>query len=124
MGSTETTEKRLRVLNRRSGQLLTSHAGIANTSELRRRGLLQHTSLEEGDGLWIAPCEAVHSFGMKFTIDVLYLSKQKVVLKINPNMVKRRISLCLRAHSVLEVPAGTIAKTGTLVGDQLDFEKV
>lgn len=124
MGSTETTEKRLRVLNRRSGQLLTSHAGIANTSELRRRGLLQHTSLEEGDGLWIAPCEAVHSFGMKFTIDVIYLSKQKVVLKINPNMVKRRISLCLRAHSVLEVPAGTIAKTGTLVGDQLDFEKV
>lgn len=124
MGSTETTEKRLRVTNRRSGQLLTSHAGIANTSELRRRGLLQHTSLAEGDGLWIAPCEAVHSFGMKFTIDVLYLSKQKIVLKTRPNMVKRRISLCLRAHSVLEVPAGMIAKTGTLVGDQLDFEKV
>lgn len=124
MGSTETTEKRLRVINRRSGQLLTSHAGIANTSELRRRGLLKHTSLEEGDGLWIAPCEAVHSFGMKFTIDVIYLSKQKIVMKTRPNMVRRRISLCLRAHSVLEVPAGMIAKTGTLVGDQLDFEKV
>lgn len=86
--------------------------------------MLKHTSLEEGDGLWIAPCEAVHSFGMKFTIDVIYLSKQKIVLKIRPNMVKRRISLCLRAHSVLELPAGMIAKTGTLVGDQLDFEKV
>ena len=124
MGSTEAIENRLRVTNRRSGQLLTSRAGIANTSELRRRGLLKHTSLEAGDGLWIAPCEAVHSFGMKFTIDVIYLSKQKIVLKIRPNMVKRRISLCLRAHSVLELPAGMIAKTGTLVGDQLDFEKV
>ncbi len=117
-------EKRLRVTNRRSGSQLASFAGIANTSELRRRGLLKHSSLEEGDGLWIAPCEAVHSFGMKFAIDVLYLNKQKKILKIRPNMVKSRISLCLRAHSVLELPAGMAAKTGTQVGDELEFEKV
>ena len=117
-------EKRLKVTNRKSGQQLASSAGIANTSELRRRGLLKHSSLEEGDGLWIAPCEAVHSFGMKFAIDVLYLNKQKKILKIRHNMVKSRISLCLRAHSVLELPAGMAAKTGTVVGDDLDFEKV
>lgn len=120
----ESAEKRLRVTNRRSGQPLTTHAGIANTSELRRRGLLKHTSLEEGDGLWIAPCEAVHCFGMKFAIDVLYLSKQKKILKIRPNMGKNRISFCLSAHSVLELPAGTVERTGTLVGDELEFEKV
>ena len=124
MGSTESVVPRLRITNRRSGQLLTTHAGIANTSELRRRGLLKHTSLEEGDGLWIAPCEAVHCFGMKFAIDVIYLSKQKKILKMRPNMGKNRISFCLRAHSVLELPAGTIEKTGTLVGDDLDFEKI
>ncbi|WP_031499170.1 DUF192 domain-containing protein [Bryobacter aggregatus] len=118
------SEKRLRVTNRRSGGTLTTHAGIANTSELRRRGLLQHSSLEEGDGLWIAPCEAVHSFGMKFPIDVLYLNKQKKVLKIRANMVKSRLSFCLRAHSVLELPTGMAAKTGTVVGDELDFEKI
>lgn len=117
-------EKRLRVTNRRSGKQIATHAGIANTSELRRRGLLKHSSLDEGDGLWIAPCEAVHSFGMKFAIDVLYLNKQKKILKIRPNMVKSRISLCLSAHSVLELPAGTVAKTGTAVGDELEFEKV
>jgi uncharacterized membrane protein (UPF0127 family) len=124
MGSTESAVNRLRITNRRSGQLLTTHAGIANTSELRRRGLLKHTSLEEGDGLWIAPCEAVHCFGMKFVIDVIYLNKQKKILKMRPNMGKNRISFCLTAHSVLELPAGTIEKTGTLVGDELDFEKI
>ncbi len=123
-GTGAVAEKRLKVTNRKSGQQLASSAGIANTSELRRRGLLKHSSLEEGDGLWIAPCEAVHSFGMKFAIDVLYLNKQKKILKIRPNMVKSRISLCLSAHSVLELPAGMAAKTGTVVGDELEFEKV
>ena len=128
MGSIVSTEKsiekRLRVINRRSGQVLTTHAGIANTSELRRRGLLRHDSLEPGDGLWIAPSEAVHCFGMKFAIDVLFLNKQKKILKIRPNMPKNRISFCLTASSVLELPAGTVAATGTLVGDELEFEKV
>lgn len=114
----------MRVVNRSNGQVLTTHAGIANTSELRRRGLLKHTELLPGDGLWIAPCEAVHSFGMKFAIDVLYLSKQKKVLKIRANMVKSRISLCLSAHSVLELPAGMADQTGTKVGDELEFERV
>lgn len=120
----DAAEKRLRVTNRTRDAVLTTHAGIANTSELRRRGLLQHESLEEGDGLWIAPCEAVHSFGMKFTIDVLYLDKKKKVVKMRPRMVKRRISFCLTASSVLELPEGVIEKTGTKVGDELEFERV
>ncbi len=124
MGSTESSLSRLRITNRRNGQLLTTHAGIANTSELRRRGLLKHTSLDEGDGLWIAPCEAVHCFGMKFAIDVVYLNKQKKILKVRPNMGKNRISFCLTAHSVLELPAGTLDRTATAVGDELEFEKV
>lgn len=123
-GSTEVQPKRLRVTNRRNGAILATHAGIANTSELRRRGLLKHESLEEGDGLWIAPCEAVHCFGMKFAIDVIYLDKQKKVLKLRPNMGRNRISFCLRAHSVLELPAGSVEKTATQVGDELEFEKV
>ena len=74
--------------------------------------------------MWIAPCEAVHTFAMKFTIDVLYLDKKKKVVKIRPNMVKSRISFCLSAHSVLELPAGMTEKTGTQVGDELEFEKI
>lgn len=122
--SNAASPQRLKITNRANGQVLTTHAGIANTSELRRRGLLKHETLERGDGLWIAPCEAVHTFAMKFPIDVLYLDKKKKVLKIRPNMAKSRISLCLTAHSVLELPAGLAAETNTKVGDELEFEKV
>jgi uncharacterized protein len=102
---------------------LAERADIADTSEKRRRGLLKHTGLAPGEGLWIVPSEGVHTFAMKFTIDVVFLNKQRVVLKTRPHMVKSRISLCLRAHSVVELPAGTLDETGTQKGDQLDLEK-
>ena len=69
------------------------------------------------------PCEGVNSFGMKFAIDVIFLSKKREVLKVRPNMVRRRIALSWFAHSVLELPVGTIEKTGTAKGDQLELEK-
>jgi uncharacterized protein len=72
--------------------------------------------------LWIVPCEAVHTFGMKFAIDVVFLSKKKQILKIRKNMPVRRIAICLRAYSVLELPSGMIDQTGTALGDQLEFE--
>ncbi len=97
---------------------------LANTSATRRTGLLKHESLQDGEGLLIVPCEGVHTFGMKFPIDVLYLNKKRIVLKIKPEMPRRRMSFCLSAHSVLELPAGMAARTGTVVGDQLEVEKV
>jgi len=118
-----TTLAKLRVANQTRGRVLADRADIADTSAKRRRGLLKHKSLEPGEGLWIAPCEGVHTFGMKFPIDVIFLSRKKQVLKTRPAMVKRRISFSLRAYSVLELPAGTLAETGTVAGDQLEFEK-
>jgi uncharacterized membrane protein (UPF0127 family) len=103
--------------------VLADRAEIADTSAKRRTGLLKHTKLEPGEGLWIAPCEGVHTFGMKFTIDVVFLNKKKKILKIRPNMARRRMAISLLAHSVLELPAGTIDATGTAKGDQLEFEK-
>ena len=114
---------KLRVANQTRGRVLADRADIADTSAKRRKGLLKHKSLERGEGLWIAPCEGVHTFGMKFPIDVLFLSRKKQVLKTRPAMVKRRIAFSLRAYSVLELPAGTLAETGTVAGDQLEFEK-
>jgi uncharacterized membrane protein (UPF0127 family) len=114
---------KLRVANQTRGRVLADRADIANTSATRRTGLLKHQGLEPGEGLWIAPCEGVHTFGMKFTIDVVFLSRKKQVLKTRPAMVKRRIAFSLRAYSVLELPAGTLAETGTVAGDQLEFEK-
>jgi uncharacterized membrane protein (UPF0127 family) len=113
----------LRVKNVTRDTILAENTVLANTSETRRKGLLKHESLPKGEGLWIAPCEAVHSFWMKFAIDVLYLNKKKKVVKVRHNLVPWRLSACLRAHSVLELPAGMAQETQTQVGDQLEFQK-
>ena len=101
--------------------LLADSASVADTSAKRRTGLLKHEQLDAGQGLWIVPCEGVHTFGMKFPIDVLFLNRKRRVLKIRENMVVRRISLCFWAHSVLELPAGTVKASGTEKGDHLEL---
>jgi uncharacterized membrane protein (UPF0127 family) len=96
---------------------------IADTSKKRKKGLLKHTGLPPGHGLWIVPCEGVHTFWMKFRIDVVFLNKNRKVLKIRKDMKEWRMAFCLTAHSVLEFPSGTLQQTGTVPGDQLVFEK-
>ena len=113
--------RKVLIRNQTRDTVLAESAGVADTSAARRKGLLKHESLPEGEGLWIAPCEAVHTFGMGFPIDVLYLDRKKKVLKVRENMVPWRISGCLRAHSVLELPAGRAGRCATSVGDQLEF---
>ena len=69
--------------------MLAARAEIADTSAKRRTGLLKHTGLAPGEGLWIVPCEGVHTFAMKFTIDVVFLNRKHKILKIRPNMVRK-----------------------------------
>ena len=114
---------KLRVRNQSRKTVLGDRVEIADTSAKRRTGLLKHTGLEPGEGLWIAPCEAVHTIGMKFPIDVLFLDKKRKILKIKNEMPRARMAVCLRAHSVLELPSGMAAAMQTVVGDQLEFEK-
>ncbi len=96
---------------------------LANSSEERRTGLLKQDSLAQGTGLWINPCEGIHTFFMRFAIDVIFLDKQNRVRKIRPALRPWRLSACITAKSVLELPAGTAQQTGTEVGDQLVFQK-
>ena len=114
----------MKVWNRDRGTILAEAAEVADTSAKRRTGLLKHSGLDPGQGLWIAPCESVHSFGMKFAIDVVYLDRRKKVRKVRKNMVPFRVSACLTAHSVLELPVGVIETSRTQAGDQLEFEKI
>ncbi len=116
-------DEKLRVRNITRNAVLAEFATIADTSAKRRKGLLKHSSLEAGDGLWIVPCEGIHTFAMKFAIDVVFLSKSRKVRKLRHAMPKRRLAMDLPAHSVLELPAGTLAATGTQPGDQLELEK-
>jgi hypothetical protein len=112
---------KLKITNSK-GRVLADRADIADTIAKRNTGLLKHTKLDPGEGLLI-PTQAVHTFRMKFPIDIAFLSRKRKVLKIRANMVRGRIAMSLLAHSVLELPAGTLAETGTAAGDQLVFEK-
>jgi uncharacterized membrane protein (UPF0127 family) len=110
------------VRNRTRESVLADAAEIADTSAKRRKGLLGREALNPGQGLWIVPCGAIHTFFMRFPIDVVYLDRKKRVKKIRTGVAPWRLSGCLIAHSVLELPAGTISRSGTERGDQLDFE--
>ena len=113
--------RRIIVRNLTKESVLADHAGVAETQETRNRGLLKHPSLDQGDGLWIVPSQSVHMFFMKFDIDLVYLDRQKRVVKVRGNVRPWRISLCLKAHSVLELPVGTIETSRTGVGDQMEL---
>ena len=109
------------VRNQTRNTILADAAEVADTSAKRRVGLLKHDHLEPGQGLWIVPCESVHSFFMKFAIDLVYLDRKKKVRKVRHSMAPWRLSACLAAHSILELPAGAVAASGTQKGDQLEI---
>jgi len=75
-----------------------------------------------GRGLWIIPSRGVHTIGMLFPIDVIFLNKNKEVIHIEEHMRPFRISkVSLKATSVLELPAHAIYRSGTKVGDSLEI---
>jgi len=103
--------------------LIGDSIATADTSAERRTGLLKHSRLEEGAGLWIVPCESVNTFFMKFAIDLIYLDRKRRVRKIVRGVGPWRMSMCLPAHSILELPTGAIDRTKTQKGDQLEFQQ-
>lgn len=73
-------------------------------------------------GLWIVPCHGVHSLGMSFTIDALYLNRDGVVVHVEENLRPWRLgAVRMRSASVLELASGTVSRTHTQVGDQIEF---
>jgi uncharacterized membrane protein (UPF0127 family) len=110
------------VRNCTSGATLASNVRLADTPRSRRIGLLKHERLEAGEGLWIYPTQAIHTFGMKFPIDVVFIDKRKRVKRIYRDLAPSRLTtLVWSAQSVLELPSGSLAGTQTTVGDELQF---
>lgn len=88
------------------------------------KGLLGTSELRPGHGLLILPSQAVHTFFMRYPIDVLFLDQGRVLGAVK-RLVPNRISpIYLRAESVLELPAGTIEETHTEPGDYVEMEGV
>lgn len=95
----------------------------AEDSASRRRGLLDINELNGNSGLWINPCEAVHTFGMRIPLDVVFLDRALRVKKIASHLKPQRIAFCLTARSVLEIKAGIATDSGLQCGDQLSVRK-
>ena len=117
-----TPDTRLRVSNVTRGTVLATHLEVADSGPKRNKGLLGRKGLAAGEGLWIIPCESVHTFFMKFPIDLVYLDRKHRIKKVCDSVPAWRLSVCLSAHSILELPAGTIRNTRTERGDTLEFE--
>lgn len=117
-------EVRFRLTNLTRQVEIADRIEIADRGERRRKGLLGRSGLAAGEGLWILPCEAVHTFGMQFPIDLVYLDRRARVVKTRSHVRPGRLSACLTAHSVVELPSGTVEGTLTQAGDKLELIQV
>jgi uncharacterized protein len=111
-------------LNQTRQAYLATRLLIAETHWTRFRGLMcsDAGSFPAGQGLWIVPCHGVHTFAMRFPIDVVYLDGDKVVIHLEENLKPWRLApVRLRAASVLELPDRTLSSTRTAIGDRIEI---
>jgi len=85
-------------------------------------GLLGHASLPADEGLWLAPAWSIHTWGMRFPIDVVFVDRDDVVLRIEHAMRPWRLVSQRRAHAVVELAAGRAKALGLTVGRKLTWE--
>ena len=115
-------DRAISAVNITRGRVLAGRLEWAGTSETRRRGLLGRDTFSPGAGLYLVPCPWVHTFGMRFPIDLAFLAPDGRVLSIRENLSPNRLSrLVVKAEGVLELPSFTISSTGTKVGDVIQF---
>lgn len=107
-----------------SNELLGSDIAVAKSWFARLVGLLNTKSLEEHAGLWLSPCKGIHTVGMRYPIDVVFLDREQAVCKLAGDVRAFRFRRANRkTRSALELPAGAIKRCGLRVGDKLLFEE-
>jgi uncharacterized membrane protein (UPF0127 family) len=119
-------DERVCVLNKTRERFVATNVSVANSYFRRLVGLLGKTRkwARAGRGLWIVPSHGIHTIGMLFPIDLIFLDREKNVVHLEEHVRPFRISrVSLRSYSVLELPAHTVFRTGTCVGDRLEFLK-
>ncbi|MDP9338252.1 MAG: DUF192 domain-containing protein [Acidobacteriota bacterium] len=117
----------LYVYNKTRETFVATETMVADSYIRRLVGLLGKTKrwAQLGRGLWIIPSSGVHTIGMLFPIDLIFLSKEKEVVHVEEHVRPFRISkVSLRAESVLELPPHTIYRSGTQIGDRFEIAPV
>jgi hypothetical protein len=109
------------VLDREPGAVICDACHVAETPVRRMRGLLGRRELKPGEGLLLRPAPAVHTWFMRFPIDVVFLDSEMHVLKVAEHVEPWRMTTCRHAKSVLELRAGECERRGIGVGDRLSM---
>ena len=105
-----------------TGAVVADRIAVADTHATRAVGLLSREGLEPGEGLWIVPSRGVHTFWMRFAIDVIALDDSGVIIDRVAHMKPWRIRLPRRGTAgVLELRAGSLDETGTRVGHRIEL---
>lgn len=111
----------LSLINESTGATVASQVELALDRTARRRGLLGRTSLAPTSALVLSPCWMVHTACMQFPIDVLFLDRQGLVVQVSRQVGPWRAAMSVRAHVVIELPAGAAARRDVNVGDRVTF---
>lgn len=115
------------VYNKTRERFVATHATVADGYFSRLVGLLGTTArwARPGNGLWIVPSHGVHTIGMLYALDLIFLDRNLTVVRVEEHVRPFRISkVSLKADSVLELPVHTVFRTETRVGDQMEISHV
>jgi uncharacterized membrane protein (UPF0127 family) len=106
-------------LQRQDGRVVCEHLLVAARPHQRMRGLLGRASLAEDEGILLRPAGSVHTFFMRFAIDVIFLDSDDVVIGIAPELAPWRTAGRKGAKAVVELAGGECARRGIAPGDKL-----
>lgn len=107
-----------------SQQVLIRNLRVADTWKSRKRGLLDSAELHSGEGLLLTPCNSVHTFGMSYALDVVYVGYNRRIVRCLHQVCPRRVSFEWRARAVIELKAGEANRLGLHRGQKLCWQLV
>jgi uncharacterized membrane protein (UPF0127 family) len=114
----------LKVLNQSNGTVLASEAKTAQTFLQRLKGLMFSKALPFGSALHIQPCRSIHTFFMRYSIDIIYMDAQRRIVGLEERLGPGKLGAIFpQVDSVIELPAGTIETTGTQLGQYIQIQK-
>lgn len=115
----------IKIINSRTGADIAIKAKLAQNFWVRAMGLQFKRSFEKGDAMVFPKCNGVHTLFSRFNLDIIFLNSDKVVTNVIENLPKWRFSpFIMKPLTAIELPAGTIKESGTMIGDKLVFEKM
>lgn len=112
----------MKLINKTNNTVISENVMVADTFVTRLKGLMFTKKLPEEDALHIIPCNGIHTFNMRYSIDVIYLDKSQIIIAIDEDVHPRRMGRPIKnAVSVVELPTGRVKKLAIKIGQALQF---